>query len=96
MALTKTAIYWKIGEEAGVRGGGWSMKEQSEKRETGNRREKMATNKISGILKHFSHFFFKGVGGVDTTGLGLGHKLIDLFLNQEKAITIFLASSVGK
>lgn len=52
--------------------------------------------KISGTSKHFSHFFFKGVGGADATGLGLGHKLIDLFLNQEKAIKIFLASSVGK
>lgn len=47
-----------------------------------------------GILKHFLHFL--KVGGVDTTGLELGHKLIDLFLNQEKAIKIFLASSVGK
>lgn len=57
----------------------------------------MEITKTRGILKHFSlYFFFKAVGGVDTTGLGLGHKLIDLFLNQEKAIKIFLASSVGK
>lgn len=56
----------------------------------------MEIAKMSGILKHFSLFFFKAVGGVDTTGSGLGHKLVDLFLNQEKAIKIFLASSVGK
>lgn len=67
-----------------------------EKQGTRNRREKMEIVKISGTSKHFSHFFFKGVGGADATGLGLGHKLIDLFLNQEKAIKIFLASSVGK
>lgn len=46
---------------------------------------------ISGILKHFLHFL-KGLG----QGLGPGHKLIDLFLNQERAIKIFLARSVGK
>lgn len=63
---------------------------------TRNRRKKIEIMKISESLKHFSHFFFKEMGGVDTTGLGLGHKLIDLFLNQEKAIKIFLASSVGK
>ena len=28
MALTKVAIYWKIGEEIGVRGAGWFMEEQ--------------------------------------------------------------------
>ena len=64
---------------------------------TRNRRKKIEIMKMRGSLKHFSHFFFfKEMGGVDTTGLGLGHKLIDLFLNQEKAIKIFLASSVGK
>lgn len=90
--LRELAIYWKT-EEVGVKGAGWSTKKQRGKKEGKLRRGKM---KISGILKHFSHFL-KRVGGVDTTRLGLGHKLIeDLSLNQEKAIKIFLASSVGK
>lgn len=55
----------------------------------------MEAMKISGISKRFSHFL-RGEGDIDTTGLGLGHKLIDLFVNQEKVIKLFLASSVGK
>lgn len=63
--------------------------------ETRNRRKKIEIMKISGSLKHFLPFLFlRRWSGVDTTGLGLGHKLIDLFLNQEKSIKIFLASSV--
>lgn len=66
------------------------MKAQSGKGGTRTRRE-------DGGREHkwdFEAFltFLKGVGW----GLGLGHKLIDLFLNQEGAIKIFLARSVGK